>query len=197
MRRCIPLLAALTLAVMGVAAPTSAQVPLDSVTVTIYDPADLTVDIRPVEYRGFRGDTVTFSATVVDGPTGDTLDVELAWSTDSPTAVMIDPISGFATFLSRGQHRIYAEVVSIRSEDLVITSSLDGVTWVDHSDGTLLELQVGQAALVCAYHVEVTQTIGGHTTTPLGRSSVDCPGDGLPAIDVTWSSSETSVATVG
>ena len=62
--------------------PTSvaAQTPGDSVQVTIYDKADVTLDIQPQDFRGFRGDTVTFTATAVDTITGDTLDVDLLLS---------------------------------------------------------------------------------------------------------------------
>ena len=91
------------------AAPLSAQ--QDSVDIVIYDRADMKVIATPESYRGDRGDTLTFTAVVIDIPTGDTLDVAVTWSADNPNAVVIDAVTGFATFMTRGRHQVFGTPV--------------------------------------------------------------------------------------
>lgn len=92
------------------AQPLSAQ-QTDTVEITIYDQGDVRVQVTPLNYRGFKDDTLTFTAVVIDTITGDTLDAQLQWFTDSPSNVQIDAETGHATFLNRGQYQVWAEVL--------------------------------------------------------------------------------------
>lgn len=146
-------------------APLSAQ--QDSVMITIYDRTDLQMIITPEDYRGFRGDTVTFMAVAIDTITGDTLNAEIIWSTDNPGAVDIDSGTGFATFLNRGRYRVYADVARITA--MVIYRQQDDGFWsevfqverqsVYAATGVVpdtLTLEEGDAAQLCAYLVDET-----------------------------------------
>lgn len=98
------------LAAMLLAAPITAQ-QTDTVPITIYDRSDVRVEVTPENYRGFRGDTITFVGVAIDVITGDTLDVELRWRTDSPSALDLDSLSGHATFNNRGQYNVWPDVI--------------------------------------------------------------------------------------
>jgi hypothetical protein len=137
------------------AVPVMAQ--QDSVTVTIYDRSDLDLQITPQNYRGFRGDTITFIALAIDNLTGDTLFVDVEWSTDSPGAVDIDPVTGFATFLNRGQYNVFADVTSFTGI-IVMREMLDGWDEVYTNEraawgvmGDTLKIEIGKTVRLCGY----------------------------------------------
>lgn len=151
------------LACVLLAGPLNAQ--QDSVTITIYDRTDMQLTITPESKRGFKGDTVTFTAVAIDTVTGDTLNVEIIWSTDSPSAVEIDSETGFATFLNRGRYRVYADVVRLTA--MVIYRQQDDGFWTEvfsverqavyAATGVVPEelgFYVGDLVPLCAYLVD-------------------------------------------
>ena len=88
---------ALRLLLFAVLLPACAAAQTDSVVVTVTDRTSLRLTITTTRLSGEPGDTVTFEAIAVDTLTGDTIDVVIRWSSDSP-AVEIDATTGFATF---------------------------------------------------------------------------------------------------
>lgn len=157
--------------------PSPAAAQADSVVIDIYDRSDLSVEIVPDGYRGFRGDTVTFRAVVVDAVSGDTLDVELIWSTDNPTAVDIDPSTGFATFLSRGRYNVYVDVGGFTGIVLLREPMVPFAEWTElytadraaylGADPDTLQVHVGESVTLCGYTL-----IGGNVVE---KSGVNCP----------------------
>lgn len=181
------------------AAPVSAQLPSDSVDITIYDTADLEVVISPDGYRGFPGDTITFTAVAIDTVSGDTIAADFLWSTDNPNAVQIDPQTGFATFNSSGQYRVFAEITSIVQLDMVFFGLPQGSSdYVMFSSESPLQLTVGETAHLCAIVVGVETFAGGQTSvTPRSKSEAMCPDFAspvpLPVEAVEWSSADPSI----
>ena len=175
MKKGLTLLLGLLLLPVGV----SAQEQADSVPVIIYDRADMVVDITPNGYRGFRGDTITFTAVVTDGPTGDTIPAILRWS-ESTGSVDIDSISGFATFNNRGRYNIKVEVERIL--ELQIAELTDSGTTTPIGNGGTdhppLQLLVGETKQLCAY------IIGEFGTIIRPEQAEACPYNyrGFPAI---------------
>lgn len=173
MRRaaCSALLVAVALASSAAAA--SAQIASDSVEVDIYAAGDIVVTIAPRTFTGLVGDTVTFTAVAIDAPTGDTISVLLNWSTPTPQAVSIDPMTGHATFLSRGRWRIRVDVERIggvvlyelRPSGFVVPVPEDGI-----------RMAVGEEKQLCAY---LTNTWG----VPIAKSAELCP---LPLVSPAW-----------
>lgn len=158
------------------AAPATAQVAVDSVEVQIYAPGDITVTISPRTFTGMVGDTVTFTAVAIDAPTGDTINALLNWSTPTPANVEIDPMTGHATFLSRGRWMIRVEVE--RAGGIVMMEMRGGSTFPIGPEGIVM--QVGETRQLCAY---VTNA-GGEI---VARSSTVCPLPGsAPAWAFTW-----------
>lgn len=160
----------------ALATPGSAQVAVDSVEVQIYAPGDITVTISPRTFTGLVGDTVTFQAVAIDAPTGDTINALLNWSTPTPQNVEIDPMTGHATFLSRGRWMIRVEVE--RTGGIVLMEMRGGSTFPIGPAGIVM--QVGEQRQLCAY---VTNPAG----EIIARSSTICPFPGsAPAWAFTW-----------
>lgn len=163
------------LALLGalLAPPAAAQVAVDSVEVLIYAPGDIVVTIAPRSFTGLVGDTVRFTATAIDAPTGDTIqNILLNWSTPTPQAVQIDPMTGEAVFLSRGRWRIRVEVERVGG--LVMFELRGGAVFPIPSDG--LALQVGDERQLCAYVLNMQSVV-------VARSSTVCP---LPGQSPAW-----------
>lgn len=159
-------LLALILPALGFATPASTQILTDSVEVRIYEVGDLELVVSPNDFRGLVGDTVTFTAVALDGPTGDTIGAVITWSTDNPAAVSIDPDTGFARFLARGAFliRVTAERVVSMTVYRKIGSS---VFFLD-----TLHIDVGELAELCAYVIGSSgNIIAGSTGCPLPASS--------------------------
>lgn len=173
------------LAAALVAAPqhTEAQVAVDSVEVQIYAPGDIEVLISPRTFRGFVGDTLTFTAVAIDGPTGDTIDVLVNWSTPNPAAIEIDAETGHATFLTRGTWRIRVEVE--RLGDIVMFQLSSGGNVLPLPD--TLRMQVGELVQLCAYVTNLAGTI-------VARSSTMCP---LPGESPAWAFTKPSLLRSG
>lgn len=153
-------------AIFILAQPVQAQVLSDSVTVRIFEIGDLELVISPTDYRGAVGDTVTFEAHVIDGPTGDTISAIVTWEAADPSAVQIDPDTGFARFLTRGSH-----VVRVRAERIVALNIYRQIGSSVFPVDTL-HLTVGQTAQLCAYLVGTTgNIIAGSEGCPLPASS--------------------------
>lgn len=153
------------------AVPVRAQVAVDSVEVMIYAPGDIVVTIAPRSFTGVVGDTVRFTAVAIDAPTGDTIPVILNWSTPTPQAVQIDPMTGEAVFLSRGRWRIRVEVARIGG--IVIYEMRNGGL---HPTVAGIDMEVGQTRQLCAY---VTAPDGNI----IARSALICP---LPGSAPAW-----------
>lgn len=116
--------------VLGAGAPAPLQAQTDSATVTVIDRTDLNVMIDPPgPVRRFRGDSVQFSATAVDTVSGDTLEVEFFWSSSNSNVLSVDPSTGMAHFLSRGNAQLVVEVV--RLVGLIATVEQDDGTWTE------------------------------------------------------------------
>lgn len=122
------LLVALAAGALTLPADVSAQT--DSATVTVIDRTDLNVMIDPPgPVRRFRGDSVQFSATAVDTVSGDTLEVEFFWSSSNSNVLSVDPETGMAHFLSRGNAQLVVEVV--RLVGLIATVEQEDGTWTE------------------------------------------------------------------
>lgn len=163
----------LTLLLLLAPAPASAQVAVDSVEVQIYAPGDIVVTIAPRTFTGLVGDTVRFQAVAIDAPTGDTIDAIVRWSTPESAGVDIDPMTGLATFLSRGRWRIRVEVERVGG--IVMYELRGGTVFTIPPEGIVLN-GIGATAQLCAYVTNFQGTI-------VARSSENCP---LPGDSPAW-----------
>lgn len=129
-------------------APSPAAAQTDSTEVQVIDRTDLNVTITPEGLvRRFRGDSLQFTAVAVDTVSGDTLDVEFLWSSTNTNVLTIDPATGMAHFLSRGNAQVIVEVSEIVS--VLITEQQDDGTWIETGD--VMDVAEGDWLRTCVY----------------------------------------------
>ena len=165
-----------------------------SITIRVVNRTDLVLTITPDVEAVFTGDTVAFQAVAVDTLTGDTIAVNVSWSSDSPE-VVIDPETGVARFLGAGSVVITATVEGI-ADRLIVVLREDGdggwseVWSVEREPHYLatgvfpdsLKLDLGELVQLCAYLL-----LDGE---PQWKSGAICPDDAfghtgsLPVEDV-------------
>ncbi len=174
------------LAVAVFAAPLAAQ--QTTVEVTIRDRTEMSVIVEPAgPLEVFVGDTIDFTAVVLDHVNGDTVSAALIWTTDTPAAVQLDQATGRAVFVGAGAVNIFVDVEP--------TDALALLMMQMRADGSLVEVfQTSRRAHYAATGVvpDPAQVVAGETVLfclyiiederVSFRSSDLCPGwaPGLP-----------------
>ncbi|MBI2409006.1 MAG: hypothetical protein HYV19_11950, partial [Gemmatimonadetes bacterium] len=170
----VPVIVTPTVSGSGGTPPTPVQVP---VSYTGPGAAAATVEISPRTASGTPGQTVTFRADARSA-SGQTLPgTPIVYVSSSPTIVTVDPTSGVATFVGRGEATVFAQL---------LTGPVDGATVTVTLPAARLDLTSGGGQ---------TAPAGTTLAQPVVAKVTASDGIGVGGVSVTFAASDGGTAT--
>ncbi len=147
-----------------------------TVTVTSDEPVVTTIEVEPTTVSLTVGDTVTFSATVLDQNGGTMTGITVAWTSDNETVGTINP-DGVFTALAEGTTTINATVGDVFGTATVTVTDDEPVV-------TTIEVEPD------------TTTLAIDDTEQFSAIVRDQFGDEMSGVDVTWECGNETVGTI-